>query len=116
MRGVSGENDSVTAGAQGIPIACSLSASALSERLGEWRALVNSFVSSVDTGGGSLRFVLRDSDEALVAAASLGAREKACCPFFDVAIELEPDRRVLRLSVPSGAEPVLDELLLALRS
>jgi len=43
----------------------------------------------------------------LSAAASLGAREKACCPFFDVAVEIEPDRRVLRLSVPDDADAAL---------
>ncbi len=64
----------------------------------------------------SVRLVLRDSDAALVAAASLGAREKACCAFFDVAIEIEPDVRSLRLSVPDGGEEALAPFAALFRS
>lgn len=98
------------------PIACSLGADALGERLDEWRALVATHVASVDARATSVRLVLDDSDAALLAAASLGAREKECCPFFDVAIEFEPTRRSLRLAVPAGAEPVLGEFVSLLRS
>jgi hypothetical protein len=59
---------------------------------------------------------LRDSDAALVAAASLGAREKRCCAFFDVAIEIGPEERALRLSVPPGAEDALAVFVALLRS
>jgi hypothetical protein len=98
------------------PIACSLGPDGLGQRLEEWRALVATHVSSVESSSASVRFVLDDSDAALLAAASLGAREKECCPFFDVAIELEPARRSLRLAVPAGAEPVMDEFVALLRS
>jgi hypothetical protein len=110
-----GSSDSGTVEAERPPIACSLTAGSLTERLGEWRALVAASVSSVEADAHSVRFALRDSDEALLAAVSLGAREKECCPFFDVVVELEPDRRVLRLSVPADAEPLLDEFLRAIR-
>jgi hypothetical protein len=95
--------------AEPVPIACTLDAGALRERVDEWRALVAEFVVGVrtDADGSAVRLVLRDSDAALLAAASLGAREKACCAFFDVAIEIGPDTRVLRLSVPDGAEEAL---------
>ena len=33
--------------------------------------------------------------------------EKQCCPFFDVSLALEADRRTLVLAVPDGAEEVL---------
>jgi hypothetical protein len=98
------------------PIACSLGADALGARLDEWRGLVASHVASVEASDASVRLVLDDSDAALLAAASLGAREKECCPFFDVVIELEPARRSLRLEVPAGAEPVLGEFVSLLRS
>jgi hypothetical protein len=98
------------------PIACSLGPDGLGERLDEWRALMATHVSSVEPGPVSVRLVLDGSDAAILAAASLGAREKECCPFFDVAIELEPARRSLRLAVPAGAEPVLDEFVTLLRS
>jgi len=97
------------------PIACSLDANSLSDRLGEWRSLVATSVSSTELDANSVRFALHDSDDALLAAASLGAREKECCPFLDVAVELEPTRRVLRLSVPVGAEAVLADFVDAVR-
>ena len=87
-------------GGEPVPVACTLDAAARTERVGEWHALVASSVVRVETDPTSVRLVLRDSDAALVAAASLGAREKACCAFFDVAIEIEPVTRSLRLSVP----------------
>ena len=101
---------------QSPPIACSLQADELGQRIDEWRSLVRTHVSSLDVTETSVRLTLDDSDDALVAAASLGGREKACCPFFDVAVELGPAVRVLRLSVPGGAEQVLAEFAALLRS
>jgi|GEM_PF-1378457 len=102
---MTGVND----GGSGSPasIACSLDAGSMSQRVDEWRAFVATSVSAVVATRTSVRMTLDDSDTALAAAASLGAREKACCPFFDVAVELEPDRRVLRLSVPEDADAAL---------
>ena len=54
-----------------------------------------------------MRLVLRESEAALTAAVALAQREKQCCPFFDVSIVLEADRRTLVLAVPDGAEEVL---------
>jgi hypothetical protein len=99
-----------------VPIACTLEGGSRSERGDEWRAFVASSVVAVDKGNNNVRFVLRDSDDALVAAASLGAREKRCCAFFDVAIEIEPEERALRLSVPPGAEEALAAFVALLRS
>jgi hypothetical protein len=89
------------------PFACSLDVGSLTERIDEWRALVASSVVAVETDASSVRLVLRDSDAALVGAASLGQREKQCCGFFDVAIEIGPDRRTLTLRVPDGAEEAM---------
>jgi hypothetical protein len=90
-----------------VPIACSLDAGSLGERTDEWRALLASSVTSVETDHGALRLVLRDSDAALTAAVALAQREKECCPFFDVSLTLDADRRTLVLAVPEGAEDVL---------
>jgi hypothetical protein len=97
------------------PLACALDAGSLAARVDEWRALVASSVVRVESGPSSVRLVLRDSDAALVAAADLGAREKACCAFFDVSIEIQADVRALRLSVPDGAEEALSEFAALLK-
>jgi MerR family transcriptional regulator, copper efflux regulator len=104
------------AAAQAAPIACTLDAGALDERVEEWRSLVASSVVAVESDASCVRLLLRDSDAALLAAVSLGAREKACCAFFDVAVEIQPESRVLRLSVPEGAEEALASFAELLRS
>ncbi len=92
-----------------MPIACSLDAASFRERADEWRALVrSSSVTSVGAAGDTaVRLVLRESDDALTTAVALAQREKQCCPFFDVSVALEADRRTLVLAVPDGAEEVL---------
>ena len=89
------------------PIACSLDAGALGDRAGEWRALVAAWVTAVEAHDTEVRLVLRDSESALTAAVALAQREKECCPFFEVSLALEADRRTLVLAVPGGAEEVL---------
>jgi hypothetical protein len=93
--------------ARPVPIACSLDATTLGERADEWRALVTSSVVSVEADELVVRLVLRDSDVALTTAVALAQREKECCPFFDVSLALESDRRTLLLAVPDGAQEVL---------
>jgi len=88
-------------------MACSLDVGSLAERIDEWRELVASSVVDMEADATSVRLVLGDSDAALVAAASLGQREKQCCAFFVVAIDIGPDRRTLTLRVPDGAEEAL---------
>ncbi len=70
---------------------------------------------SVATGPTAVRLVLVDTEPALVSAASLAQREKRCCPFFDVHIDIETDRRTLVLSVPEGAEEALASFVAVLR-
>ncbi len=98
------------------PIACSLDAGALTDRVEEWRALVASSTRTLTADATSVRLVLDGSDAALVRAVSLGQREKACCPFFDVSLDLAADTRTLSLRVPEGAEEVLATFVAMLRS
>jgi hypothetical protein len=93
--------------ARDVPLACDLDAGSLAARAEEWRELVASAVVSVDPGPSSVRLTLAGSDDALVAAASLGQRERQCCPFFAVSIDIGPEQRALVLSVPEGAEEAL---------
>jgi len=98
------------------PIFCNLAAGSLAERVDEWRALVASSVVDVEAGPTWVRLALRDSESALCAAASLGQREKQCCGFFDVAIDIGADRRVLSLRVPEGAEEAMATFVALLSS
>jgi hypothetical protein len=98
------------------PIACSLDAGALTERVEEWRALVGSSVRTLSADATTVRLELEGSDGALLRAAALGQREKACCPFFDVSVVLGAETRTLSLRVPEGAEEVLATFVALLRS
>ena len=40
-------------------------------------------------------------------AVALAQAEKECCPFFEVSLALQADRRTLVLAVPDGAEEAL---------
>jgi len=84
-----------------------MDAGSLAERREEWRALEPSSVVAIHADGRCVRMVLDDSPAALVAAASLGQREKRRCAFFDVAIDLGTDSRTLSLRVRHGAEETL---------
>jgi hypothetical protein len=97
-----------------VAIACSLDVEGLEERLAEWRVFVASpAVVGIESEPTAVRLVLDGSDAALAAAASLGQREKQCCPFFDVAVELDGRRPALRLAVPRGAEEALASFVTA---
>ena len=97
------------------PIACSLDAGSLTGRIDEWRVFVASSVVEVESDATSVHLVLCDSEAALVAAASLGQREKQCCGFFEVSIEIGADRYVLTLRVPDGAEEAMATFVALLR-
>ena len=103
-------------GPEHVPVACSLDAGSMAGRMDEWRALVASSVVSLEADATSARLVLEGSDATLAAAASLGQREKQCCGFFDIGIELGPDSRTLYLRVPPGAEEAMAHFVGLLRS
>jgi anti-sigma-K factor RskA len=99
-----------------VPIACSLDVGALANRIDEWRALVASSIVSVVAEPTAVHLVLDPTDAALVAAVGLAQREKQCCPFFGVAVDIGADRRTLTLSVPGGAEEAMATFVTALKS
>ncbi len=96
------------------PIACNLDAGALADRVGEWRALVAASVVSIVSEPTAVHLVLQRSDEALVAAVTLAQREKQCCPFFGVSVDVGADDRTLSLRVPAGAEEAMATFVAAL--
>ncbi len=92
-----------------VPIACSLTANDATDRIGEWRRFFEEHAEAADRSDGQLRLRLRPTDDSLLAAADLSAREKACCGFFAFAIEICTDGRWLRIVVPSEARGILEE-------
>jgi hypothetical protein len=98
------------------PIACSLEAGSLADRVEEWRALVATSVVAVETEPTVVHLVLGPSELALVAAVELAQREKQCCPFFDVVVAIGAHHRTLSLRVPDGAEEALASFVAMLRS
>jgi anti-sigma-K factor RskA len=91
----------------GTPIACSLDAGSLAERVERWRALVATSVVAIEAEPTAVHLVLGPSEPDLVAAVELAQREKQCCPFFDVTMHIGTDQRTLTLGVPDGAEEAM---------
>ena len=94
-----------------VPIACTLTANQLPDRVEEWRSFLGAQVTAVEREAGAARLRLAEGDDVLAAAADLAQREKQCCAFFEFAIALDGEYRWLTVSVPDDAAPVLDELL-----
>ncbi|WP_445149965.1 hypothetical protein [Baekduia sp. Peel2402] len=98
-----------------LPIACSLTATELPQRLAEMSDLGRAALidAHTDATRAELRFAagtgVRDRIEAIVAA------ESQCCAFLDMAVTDEPDTVVLTIVAPEDAELVLEELVDAFR-
>ena len=90
-----------------VPIACSLTVADAHDRMDEWRSFVADHVASSFLDGEGVRLRLRDGDEALLAAADLAAREKACCAFFTFAVEIDAEGRLLRIGGPRDAREIV---------
>jgi hypothetical protein len=92
-----------------VPIACSLSTAAARDQLDEWRALLaTEAVGTRRVTPTELLVRLRDDPARLGEIVTLARREKACCPFFDFSLRIEPDAVSLSISVPHGGIAVLD--------
>ena len=95
------------------PIACSLDAGALSDRLAHMAEL----------GGAALLDARIDGRRALLRFAAGGevrgrldgivAAEARCCPFLGMDMTEEPGTLTLAIVAPAGAEPVVEDLVAA---
>jgi hypothetical protein len=94
-----------------LPLACSLDAPALADRLEEMRAVGSDAFLSAEADG-VLRF--RASPDTRARLERIVAAEAACCPFLGLRLEEEPDALLLTISAPEGAEPVVAALVEAL--
>lgn len=101
------ENREVT----NVPIACTLTADAMVDRLAEWSAFLSSMVRKVSSDPDHATLTLVGGTEPLLTAADLAEREKACCPFFDFTFEWDQSETLLHVGVPREAESILAGLL-----
>jgi hypothetical protein len=101
----------VTATPSSLPIACSLTAAAASDREAEWRALLSrALISRMSTRDG-VRIELRKSPGVRSQLECLVAAEQKCCPFMALSVDTT-DRAVLVLVVtaPELAAPILEQM------
>jgi len=92
-----------------IPIACTLTADDMGDRLAEWNAaLARATTREVTPDGYRLRFA--PDAEFAGELANLAAREVGCCAFFTFAITVATDGLALDVLAPADARPLLDDL------
>lgn len=96
-----------------IPIACTLSAGDVAERLADWQALLDGAENHDPIDGGVRIRLPRDVDIASVA--TLIDAEQQCCRFFSFALAVTDVAVSLDITAPADAQAVLDELIGALR-
>jgi hypothetical protein len=96
-----------------LPIACSLSASELPDRMTEMAELGRDALldARVDGARAQLRFAAGEGVRERVAR--FVEAESRCCAFLSFALAEAPDEVVLRIDAPAGAEGVLAELVAA---
>ena len=92
-----------------IPIACSLDAGAMGDRLQEWQVLLAQSSAREPTDAGYRLTFARDPELA-AALADLAAREIECCPFFTFALTMASDGLQFDVAVPEDARALVDPL------
>jgi len=95
------------------PLACSLSASDLTRRLGDIRAVGDEALISSECAGREAVLRFRSGAATLAALTGIVAAERKCCAFLALDLAEQPDVVVLTINAPQGAEPVMHELVAA---
>ena len=93
-----------------LPIACSLDAVALEERVAEMRAIGRESLVASDPRG-VLRFEATPAVRARLER--IVALERECCEFLTLELQDEAGALQLTVSAPEGAEPVVAGLVQA---
>ena len=98
------------------PIACSLGASDLRQRLDEIAEVgaASLIVRSTESGTHELRF--RDDPTTRRRLEQIVAAEAECCAFLDLDLAERGGELILTLAAPEGGQPVADELAAAFAS
>ena len=88
------------------PIACTLDADAMPDRLADWRAVLDRAQARATAEDGALRVELAP-DVDLGELARLVAAEQRCCAFFAFAINVDHRGLALEVRAPEGAEDLV---------
>jgi hypothetical protein len=121
-----------------LPLACSLDAASMADRLAEMRAIGRDAFLSADKWAGFVSHGLTNPAHIAAEGESSGGRrrvlrfrpgaetrrrlerivaaEAECCPFLGLELREEPGALALAISAPEGAEPVVDGLVEAFSS
>lgn len=94
--------------AEGVPIACTLPAAQLGDRIDEWRRQLGHVATREPIDGG-VRLVLR-ADAPLAELTRLVTAEHACCAFFSFAITVDARGLALEVTAPADAQPIVHSL------
>jgi hypothetical protein len=89
-------------------IACTLGPSEVTDRVGEWRAILAHAASrSAIDGGVRVEF---EAHTPIEDVARLAQAEQGCCGFFAFAITVDQRGLGLEVTAPDQGRPILDEL------
>jgi len=91
-----------------VPIACTLQAEAMPERLSDWAAVLEGTRARTVLPDGGMRVELPDVDVAELAR--LAAAERKCCAFFSFSITIDGRGTALEVRAPEDGRAVLAEL------
>jgi hypothetical protein len=91
-----------------IPVACSLDAAQMEDRVSQWRAFAARVSSRQPLDGGvRLQF---DNAVDLGELARLCADEQQCCPFFAFSLTVDSRGRALEVRTPADGLAMIEEL------
>jgi len=97
-----------------LPIACTLSATDLSQRVAEIRDLGRAALLDVERGAARAVLRFRGDDETRGRLTTIVAAEAQCCAFLDMTVRDDArDDVLLEIRAPACAEPVVDDLVAA---
>ena len=102
------QSDGTTSNLESLPIACTLTAGDLRERLGLIQALTAEALVGYDRDG--LVLALRYAPEAVERVRAMVASEQHCCAFLDFDVREEPDVVHVTITAPENARGAADEL------
>jgi DNA-binding transcriptional MerR regulator len=98
-----------SATAEQVPIACTLDASAIPDRLDDWRSVLARAKTRTSVTGGGVRLEF-DAGMAVDDLARLVAAEQQCCAFFSFTITVDADGVALEVQAPDGATDMVTAL------